>query len=109
MDERDNMMISEFRRRLSARLRKQVRKLVVYGSRARGDADADSDLDLVALVSDKTPEVEKSLEDVAYDVMWEFDFKPTISLKVFSERRFRKALDKGFLFYKNVLDKGIAV
>lgn len=109
MDERDKSMIKDFRRRLPEELRKQVTKLIFYGSRARGGASADSDLDLIAIVTQRTPEVEKALEDIAYDVMWQFDFRPTISLKVFSESQFQGAIDKGFSFYRHVLEEGLPV
>ena len=109
MGERENRMVREFRERLPAQIRPHVRKLIFYGSRARDDGDDDSDLDLVAIVDEKTPELENALEDAAYDVMWEFDFRPVISLKVFSQDSFQAAADKGFSFYKHVLEEGIAV
>ncbi len=71
--------------------------------------DEDSDLDLVALVDEKTPELEEALDDIAYKVMWEHDFKPLISLKVFSEERFRESLAKGNSYYRNVELEGIVV
>lgn len=70
----------------------------IYGSRARGVNAEDSDLDLVALVDEKTPEIESALDDLAYGVMWDYDFKPVISLKVFSEARFRSSTERGCHF-----------
>ena len=83
-NDRDSRMVAEFRKRLPDDIKSQIRAILVYGSRARGDATEDSDLDVVALVEDKTPEIERKLHDIAYDVMWDFDFIPMMSLKVFS-------------------------
>jgi predicted nucleotidyltransferase len=105
----DKGIIDELRRRLSSDVQRHVKQLLLYGSRARGDADDDSDLDLIALVDEKTPALEQVLEDAAYDVMWDYDFKPIISLKVFAEARFRSSVQKGFSFYRNVEQEGIAV
>jgi len=108
MKEQDRKIILEFRSRLSADLQKRLKKLILYGSRARGDGMEDSDLDLVALVDEKTPEIESALDEIAYGVMWDHDFGPVISLKVFSEARFRNATEKGLSFYKHVEREGIS-
>ncbi len=109
MNEQDRKIVLELKSRLSADLRKRVIKLILYGSRARGGDMEDSDLDLVALVDEKTPEIEGALDEVAYGVMWDHDFKPVISLKVFSEARFRSAAEKGLSFYKHVEKEGISI
>ena len=109
MNEQDRKIVLELKSRLSADLRKRVKKLILYGSRARGGSMEDSDLDLVALVDEKTPEIEGALDEVAYGVMWDHDFKPVISLKVFSEARFRSATEKGLSFYKHVEKEGISI
>ena len=109
MQEQDRAIVLELKRRLSADLQKRVMKFILYGSRARGvDAD-DSDLDLVALVDEKTPEIESALDDLVYGVMWDYDFKPIISLKVFSEARFRNSMEKGMSFYRHVEKEGISI
>ncbi len=90
-------------------MRRHVERFIVFGSRARGDAPVYSDLDLVALVDKKTPEIEKALDDVAYDVMWDHDFSPIISLKVFSKANFESAVARDLSFYKNVDSHGITV
>jgi uncharacterized protein len=109
MDDRDRALILEIKNRLPADLKGHVKRLVIFGSRTRGEATAASDLDVVALVDEKTPEIENLLEDVAYQVMWEHDFAPMISLKIFSESQFNDALSRGFSFYRHVEKEGVAV
>jgi len=109
MGETDRLIIEELRRRLPVEVQRHVRQMIMFGSRARGDAAEDSDLDLIALVDEKTPELERALDDIAYKVMWDHDFRPIISLKVFAEERFQRAIANGYSFYKNVMREGIAV
>ncbi len=109
MGELDKQLVEELRQRLPSAVREHVRQFILYGSRARGDATVDSDLDLVALVDEMTPELEASLDEVAYQVMWDHDFRPIISLKVFGEERFRSAASRGFSYYRNVLREGVAL
>lgn len=109
MDEKDRELVLEFKRRLPLEIGKHVKRLIVFGSRAKGELAEDSDLDVIALVDEKTSDIEKNLEDIAYRVMWDYDFKPIISLKVFSESQFLNALHKGFSFYKHVEYEGISV
>jgi uncharacterized protein len=109
MTKEDKGLVSELRQRLLGDDQRHVTRVIVFGSRARGEASEDSDLDLIVLVDEKTPELEKALEDAAYSVMWEHDFKPIISLKVFAESRFRKAVEGGFSFYRHVEQEGITL
>ncbi len=109
MDERDRALILEFKKRLSLDIEKHLKRIIVFGSRVRGEAAEDSDLDVIALVDKKTPEIEKKLEDIVYQVMWDHDFEPIISLKVFAESQFNSALTKGFSFYRHIEQEGISV
>jgi len=109
MNMRDKELVLEFKNRLTQDMAKQVKRLIVFGSRAKGEATEDSDLDLVALVDEFTPQLETQLEDVAYQVMWDHDFKPIISLKVFQETSYADALGKGYSFYRHVEAEGVAV
>ena len=64
--------------------------------RGQGAKREDSDLDVVVLVDENTPELKKTLDDIAYKIMWDNDFKPIISMKVFPEDRFCSAAKRGF-------------
>ena len=109
MDDRDKIVLAEFKRRISLENEKHVKRIIVFGSRVRGEAPEDSDLDVVVLIDEKNPEVVESLENIAYRIMWDHDFKPIISLKVFVESEFNDAVNRGFSFYRNVLKEGISV
>ena len=107
MKDEDRRLVLELRNRLTEDVALRVKRFILFGSRVRDEADQDSDMDLIALVDEKTPLLEKQLEDAAYDVMWEHDFRPIISLKVFPEARFRDGVERGFSFYRNVEKEGI--
>lgn len=107
--EKDREIVLDLKKRLPEDILPRIRKIIVFGSRATGSAGEESDLDLVVLVDEKTPDLEKQLEDIAYNVMWDHDFKPIVSLKVFAESRFENAVEKGFSFYKHVARNGISL
>jgi len=107
MDERDRNLILEFKNRLPEEILTHVRKVIAFGSRARGEGSKESDLDLVILVDQKTPWVESRIDDVAYQVMWDHDFEPILSIKVLAESHYRQALKEGFSFYQAVEREGV--
>lgn len=109
MNERNRALIAEFKSRLPSDLKEHLKRLIVFGSRVKGEAVEDSDLDVIALVDKKTSELEKELEDIAYQVMWAYDFKTIISLKVIAESQFNDALNRGFSFYRHVKEEGVSV
>ena len=109
MNAKDRELILDFKKRLPSEITSHLRRLVIFGSRARRQADEDSDLDLLVLVDEKTPEIEKILEDIAYAVMWDNDFEPIISLKVFSDLQYKNALNKELSFYRNIEHEGITL
>lgn len=109
MEERDRNLVLEFKNRLSADVMVHIRKVIAFGSRVRSQGEEDSDLDLLILVDRKTPELESKIEDIAYQVMWDHDFKPIISIKVFTEAIYLNSLKEGFSFYKAIEREGITL
>jgi predicted nucleotidyltransferase len=109
MEERDRILILEFKKQLPADVTAHIRKVIAFGSRVRGQGEEDSDLDLLILVDRKTPELERNIEDIAYQVMWDHDFKPIISIKVFTEAGYLNSLKEGFSFYKTIEREGITL
>jgi predicted nucleotidyltransferase len=95
----------EFKRRvLQAMPPRRVAKIVLYGSRARGDARRESDWDLAVFVRGRpTPRDRSILSYISYDLMMETGaFIQAMPLPAKHER-----LD--YSFYRNVREDGVAV
>ncbi len=69
--DRDRQVVREFQRRLAEIV--PVRALLVYGSRARGDAAPDADLDLFIELEAATPEIRERISEIAWEVGFELD------------------------------------
>ena len=67
-----NNSLAGFKRRAEAALPGRVVSVVLFGSRARGDAEPDSDWDIAVLVAGTpTSKDRRALADAAYDVLLE--------------------------------------
>ena len=66
---------SRLARLVKRRLRQltPVNRLVVYGSRARGDATPASDLDLYIEVPELTPGLRQKISEIAWEVSLEYE------------------------------------
>lgn len=100
-------MIKEFKEILVSRFDQEILKIVVFGSYAKGKEILESDLDILIVVKNK--ELEKQIDDIAYKIMWNFDFKPLLSTYVVSEAHFNyiKKIRTGF--YESIEEEGIEV
>ena len=107
MTEADRAVAVELKERLISAAGERIRKIIIYGSRARGDAEPDSDLDVAVIVDRLSDELEEVLDEAAYEVMWDRDFSPVISLLVFEDERFEEAYREGYSFYRNVVHEGV--
>lgn len=90
---------------VSARLK--VHDVVVFGSRARGDASVDSDLDVLIVVEYLDHAAEKFISDCAWEAGFADDIvvvPVTISRTTLTETPLKESV-----FIKNVYREGIAV
>ena len=108
MSTKDKSIILQFKERIPGQIRKQLARIIIFGSRVNGKVGRYSDLDVAILLKQKTRQSEKRLEDIAYDLMLEHDFKPVISLKVLGQKDFERRYKEGFSFYRHVRE-GIVV
>jgi len=102
-------LVQALKKRLTAVAGDGLQAIIVYGSRAWGRPESDSDLDVAVLVQDRTPQLEEALLEAAYQVMWNHEFTPLISLKVFDAGSFATYQEQGFSFYRKVAEEGIVL
>lgn len=99
-------IVKEFKEILISKFDQEIIKIVVYGSYATGAEKPESDLDILVVV--KSKDIEEEIDDIAYKIMWEFDFVPLLSIYVVSEEHFNyiKKIRTGFY---EAIEEGIEV
>ena len=81
-------------------------KVILFGSRARGDAKKDSDWDFLILTQKKTGRVfHDSIRDTVYDI--ELEYLQPISMVIYDVNDWNKIAITGF--YENVMREGVAL
>ena len=79
-------LLSEIKNTLEKFLGNNMMKIVLYGSRARGDYDTESDIDIAIVVRWLSRELKKQIFDVVADI--EVKYLVSISTLVLSEENF---------------------
>ena len=87
--------------------RVKLHYLVLFGSRARGDAEPDSDMDVLVVVDELTKEVEDYISDCA----WEASFKHGIVMVsiVFSINERDRSPERSSLLAEAIREEGIFI
>jgi len=100
----DNIM-NRITQKLTAEAKDSLRKVILYGSYARGDFHEDSDVDIMVLVDSPNPRSVNSVIAKEESLLWgEYD---TLIMCVFQNyKHFYEAMDCTS-FYKNVEREGI--
>jgi len=106
MDQRVVRLIDRIKAHLRQTYGGGIKRVILYGSYARGKATEDSDVDVLVLVdaSLDPSEVRDSLSDLLYDML--LDENQLVSVMVIPEERFEN-YDSPFML--NVRKEGLAV
>ena len=71
-----NMILNEFTQEIKKLLGNRLKKIILYGSYARGDYNKNSDIDIMILTDLNFEEIEEyrdKISDIAYDIELEND------------------------------------
>lgn len=85
------LILKKFESEIKAHLGSRFKKIILFGSKARGDDSPESDYDCLAVVDEVTPEVREAIDELAGELLFEhnavFSIFP-VAEKVFQNRRF---------------------
>ncbi len=70
-DNTENDVLIRCNQALKARLGSHLKKVILFGSHARGEGGIDSDYDCLALVDEVTPAIKDMIDDVAGELLYE--------------------------------------
>ena len=98
-----------FTRQLKSILGKNLSKVIVYGSYARGDYRENSDVDVMVLVKLSESEIKKILPEI-YDMAYDIELENNIHISVVmkNEEQF-KYWEETLPFYRNVSREGVEI
>ena len=106
MDPKIKRLVEQVKAFLHERYDAGIKRVILYGSHARGEATEDSDVDVLVLTdpSLKPSEVRKSLSDLLFDML--MNEGELVSVIVIPEDFFE---DHNLPFMLNVRQEGVAV
>jgi predicted nucleotidyltransferase len=106
MDPKVKRLVEQVKAFLHEKYGERIKRVILYGSHARGEATEDSDVDVLVLSdpSLKPSEVRKSLSDLLFDML--MDEGELVSVIVIPEDFFE---DHNLPFMLNVRQEGVAV
>lgn len=99
--------VATFKKNVRKHVGKRLKRLVIFGSKARGMADEDSDLDILVVVSHLDEDSKLHIWDEAYYVFDETDVM--ISPLVLSEEQFAGLVKRERLIASEIERDGIVI
>ncbi len=102
---KESEIIRCFRDRVIEAFRDRLDRIVLFGSRSRGDAEEDSDFDFLVLVKRLEAGDKNRVQDIAWKISLEYD--TVIAALVTSAEDFRE--DRYFYLYDNIQKEGRVV
>lgn len=106
-----NSIIQEFILEVNKILGNRVKKIILYGSYARGDFNKKSDIDIMILTDLKDDEMYDyfvKVSDLAYDIEYDNNFNITLSPLIKNIDKFNYWLE-ALPFYMNVQKEGVVL
>jgi predicted nucleotidyltransferase len=104
-----NHITSDMSNRVQAALGNSLRKIILYGSYARGDYVAGSDIDVMVLADINSDDLEKA-EKALWDIGWEIGADHDVMISVFLKdaTHFYDWID-AMAYYRNIVEDGVTL
>ena len=105
MPMQNNNLLNSFVKKLKKELDDNLKELILFGSRARGDNSPDSDYDCVAVLYDLSP----YLTDIIDKISGEFLYEYNVVFSVFPVSESRRLKQIWNPFFMNIEKEGIVL
>lgn len=100
-------VLSELKNRLCVLLGSRLKRLVLYGSRARGDWDRDSDIDIAVIVEGLNRDLKMQILDKVADI--EIEYLKPLSTLILSEETYSELLERERRIALDIKNEGVPI
>jgi predicted nucleotidyltransferase len=100
-------IIEEFKRRIEQRFPRELVRLVLFGSKARGEATPESDVDLLAVIQSDNWRLGDEIRSVGYAL--ELEHGVVLSIQVISRNHYERLRASGTQFFHVLEQEGVVV
>ncbi len=97
--------VTEYIARIRSTFPDRILAVILFGSKARGDADTESDIDLLVLVDAESNEFRSELWRIASDVSLEYNV--VLSVRVFGRARWAEMRRIRLPLYRAIVADGV--
>ncbi|MCD6569744.1 MAG: nucleotidyltransferase domain-containing protein [Deltaproteobacteria bacterium] len=104
---KEKEIIEKFKRRIEDRFPDEILKILVFGSKARGDATEKSDIDIIVVTSSDDWRKGDEIREIGYGLDEEINYK--LSIQVIPESHISYLKHNNFQFIKNIEAEGITI
>jgi len=101
--------IQQFKRGLATLPDALVQRVVLFGSRARGEGNEGSDLDLAVILSEGEGPYWRQIVDVATELNLEYEYRIRVSPLIVSQAKLMELWDRERAIAQAILAEGIEV
>jgi predicted nucleotidyltransferase len=102
---REREAVGVFMHKLQQQFDGQLLSVILFGSRARGDAQPDSDIDLIVVLKQDNPESRRAVHYLAVETLLEYGLY--VSARVWSQTHWCQLKDMQTGLYRNLQREGI--
>ncbi len=100
-------IVEEFKRQVEQRFPGELIRVVLFGSKVRGDATRESDVDVLVVIHSEGWRLGDEIRSLGYAL--ELEHGVVLSIQVMSERHYEELRLFGSQFFKTVEREGVSV
>ena len=105
LNPKDRAALEKFKTLLNERLPGLIEEVILFGSKARGDARPDSDMDILVIISKGDWHMRDLICNISTDVFLETEV--LLSAKTITREEYKLMMERENNFLRNVIKEGI--